>query len=175
VPMGKRRAVDDDGNEVEISKESESQGVNTTDRVIEYKVDHWLGPDGEPLTADGGAVGVRTRLHRRSVESIRRMSAHWLEHNAHGRLYKRVSDRICTLSQLRRRECEDRRGAHAATFVVCDVNQRSNASTSMYTARPTRKIAPISLSPLLPAWFIHQRSCGFVFAPLELEAIFATR
>jgi hypothetical protein len=67
MSIEKRKAVDDDGNEVEISKESEAQGLNTTDRVIEYKVHHWSGPDGEPLAADGeGAfrnpLGKRYRL-----------------------------------------------------------------------------------------------------------------
>ena len=68
MAMEKRKAVDDDGNEVDLSKESETQGVKTTDSVIEYKIrPHWFGPDGEPLTADGeGAfrdpLGKRYRL-----------------------------------------------------------------------------------------------------------------
>ena len=68
MPMEKRKAVDDEGNEVEISKESESQIVETVDKPIEYKLrPHWSGPDGEPLTADGeGAFrnphGKRYRL-----------------------------------------------------------------------------------------------------------------
>ena len=68
MPMEKRKAVDDEGNEVEISKESESQVVETVDKPIEYKLrPHWFGPNGEPLTADGeGAfrnpLGKRYRL-----------------------------------------------------------------------------------------------------------------
>ncbi len=34
MAMEKRKAVDDDGNEVDLSKESETQGVKATDRVI---------------------------------------------------------------------------------------------------------------------------------------------
>jgi hypothetical protein len=68
MPTEKRKAVDDEGNEVEISKESESQIVETVGELIEYKLrPHWSGPDGEPLTADGeGAfrnpLGKRYRL-----------------------------------------------------------------------------------------------------------------
>jgi hypothetical protein len=63
-----RKAVDDDGNEVELLKESGSQRVETSDCPIEYKLrPHWYGPDGEPLVADGeggfrNALGKRFRL-----------------------------------------------------------------------------------------------------------------
>jgi hypothetical protein len=63
-----RKAVDEDGNEVALLKESESQIVKTVDREIEYKLrPHWYGPDGEQLTADGAgafrnALGKRYRL-----------------------------------------------------------------------------------------------------------------
>ena len=60
-----RKAIDDGGNEVELTKESESQIVETLDRPIEYKLmPHWFGPDGEQLTADGEG-GFRTALGKR--------------------------------------------------------------------------------------------------------------
>ena len=68
MPKESRKAVDDDGNEVEILKETESQTVQTADRPIEYKIKpHWYGPDGEPLTTDGegafrNVLGKRYRL-----------------------------------------------------------------------------------------------------------------
>ena len=63
-----RKAVDDDGNEIELRKESDSQIVETIDGPIEYKIrPHWFGPDGEALVADGeggfrSALGKRFRL-----------------------------------------------------------------------------------------------------------------
>ena len=69
-----RKAVDDDGNAVEIQKESESQTVTTSGRDIKYKINpHWRGPDGEPLTADGegafrNALGKRYRLVKETTD-----------------------------------------------------------------------------------------------------------
>jgi hypothetical protein len=60
-----RKAIDDDGNEVEVLKESDSQIVKKSDRPIEYKLrPHWYGPDGEPLVADGEG-GLRNALGKR--------------------------------------------------------------------------------------------------------------
>jgi hypothetical protein len=60
-----RKAIDDNGNEVELLKESNSQIVETSDRPIEYKLrPHWFGPDGEQLVADGEG-GFRSALGRR--------------------------------------------------------------------------------------------------------------
>jgi len=65
MPTELRKAVDDDGNEVDLAKESESQIVETTDRPIEYKIrPHWFGPDGEQLVADGEG-GFRNALGKR--------------------------------------------------------------------------------------------------------------
>ena len=60
-----RKAIDDNGNEVNIWKHDESQFVTTSDRPIEYKLrPHWFGPDGEQLTADGEG-GFRSALGKR--------------------------------------------------------------------------------------------------------------
>ena len=60
-----RKAIDDNGNEVNIWKHDESQFVTTSDRPIEYKLrPHWFGPDGEQLIADGEG-GFRSALGKR--------------------------------------------------------------------------------------------------------------
>ena len=65
LPTEFRKAIDDDGNEVELSKQYESQIVPTTDGPIEYKLrPHWFGPDGEQLVADGEG-GFRSALGKR--------------------------------------------------------------------------------------------------------------
>jgi hypothetical protein len=68
MPTELRKAIDEDGNEVELRRESESQIVATSERVIEYKQrPHWFAPDGTQLTADGeggliNALGKRFKL-----------------------------------------------------------------------------------------------------------------
>ena len=65
MPREAKKAVDDDGTEVELSKETESQVVQTVDHPIEYKFKpRWFGPEGEQLTADGEG-GFRTALGKR--------------------------------------------------------------------------------------------------------------
>ncbi len=65
MPTEFRKALDDDGNEVELSKVHESQIVATSDGPIEYKLrPHWFGPDGEQLVADGEG-GLRSALGKR--------------------------------------------------------------------------------------------------------------
>src|ERR1700710_105480 len=65
MPKELRKALDDDGNEVELSKIYESQIVPTADGPIEYKLrPHWFDPDGEQLTADGEG-GFRSALGKR--------------------------------------------------------------------------------------------------------------
>jgi hypothetical protein len=65
MPTEMRKAIDGEGTEVELSKKTESQFVETSDRPIEYKLrPHWFGPDGEQLTADGEG-GFRDALGKR--------------------------------------------------------------------------------------------------------------
>jgi hypothetical protein len=65
MPTELRKALDDDGNEVELSKVFESQIVTTIDGPIEYKLrPHWFGPEGEQLVADGEG-GFRSALGKR--------------------------------------------------------------------------------------------------------------
>ncbi len=60
-----RKAIDENGNEVDIWKHGDSQIVATAERPIAYRLrPHWFGPDGEQLTADGEG-GFRSALGKR--------------------------------------------------------------------------------------------------------------